>query len=404
MMWDNFRIALQAVQANKMRSLLTTLGIIIGVAAVIAVVSIVQGLNHVIATQLGDVGVTYIMVVPRYSPFDIDMVGREVKLTYDDGLAIMERATSLEYMNPVYFRSEELQAGSRRHSTILLGVGRFHQEVANHWVDRGRFFSDLDLARGASVCLIGTEVIEELELKEPIVGSDLIVGSSSFTVIGVMEQLGEMLGENHDDLVLIPITAARNIYGIKALDRIRLDFKATNPDSVDFAKDQIEEILRRRHQIPAGVRNDFQVIMQEELLEATGSILGTVTSVVAGVVGIALLVGGIGIMNIMLVSVTERTREIGVRKAVGARQSDILVQFLIEAVTLSLLGGVVGIAAGWGLGVAGSSAIPGFPPAHVPIWAVGIGVGFAALVGVFFGTYPAAKAAALDPIEALRYE
>jgi putative ABC transport system permease protein len=404
MIWDNFRIALQAVQANKMRSLLTALGIIIGVAAVIAVVSIVQGLNHVISTQLGDVGVTYIMVMPRYSPFDIDMVGREVKLTYDDGLAIMERATTLEYLNPVYFRSEQVRAGSRRHMAILLGVGLHHQEVANHWVEHGRFFSDIDLARGARVCLIGTDIIEELELSEPVVGTDLIVGSSSFTIVGVMEQMGEMLGEDQDNLVMIPITAARDIYGVKALDRIRLDFKATSAETVDFAKDQIEEILRGRHHIPAGVRNDFQVIMQEELLEITGEILGTVTSVVAGVVGIALLVGGIGIMNIMLVSVTERTREIGVRKAVGARQSDILVQFLIEAVTLSLLGGVVGILAGWGLGVAGSSAIPGFPPAHVPIWAVGVGVGFAALVGVFFGTFPAAKAAALDPIEALRYE
>ena len=146
------------------------------------------------------------------------------------------------------------------------------------------------------------------------------------------------------------------------------------------------------------------MLLQEELLETTGAILGTLTSVVGGVVSIALLVGGIGIMNIMLVSVTERTREIGIRKAVGARRSDILVQFLIEAMTLSLLGGLVGILAGWGLGIVGAKAIPGFPPAHVPLWAVAIGFGFAALVGIFFGTYPAAKASALDPIEALRHE
>jgi putative ABC transport system permease protein len=163
-------------------------------------------------------------------------------------------------------------------------------------------------------------------------------------------------------------------------------------------------VLRARHQIPEGKRDDFRVVLQEEILETTGSILGTVTSVIAGVVGVALLVGGIGIMNIMLVSVTERTREIGVRKAVGARRTDILIQFLIEAVTLSLFGGVIGVVAGWGLGVLGARAIPGFPPAHVPLWAVAIGFGFAALVGVFFGTYPATKASALDPIEALRYE
>jgi putative ABC transport system permease protein len=219
-----------------------------------------------------------------------------------------------------------------------------------------------------------------------------------------MEEKGEFFGQSQDDLIMIPITAARDVYGHDAFKRLVLDFQARSADDVDLAKDQITEVLRARHQIPEGKRDDFRVVLQEEMLQITGSILGTLTSVVAGVVSIALLVGGIGIMNIMLVSVTERTREIGVRKAVGARKSDILVQFLIEAVTLSLLGGLIGILAGWGLGILGAKAIPGFPPAHVPIWAVAIGFGFAALVGIFFGTYPAAKASALDPIEALRYE
>jgi len=404
MIWDNLRIALQAIWANKMRSLLTTLGIIIGVAAVIAVVSIVQGLNHVISDQFEGVGVTYIMVFPRQDLQDPDLAGREVRLTYDDGLAIMERSTALEYFNPVFFRGEQTRAGSRRFATNLLGVGPFHQEVSDHWVDQGRFFSDLDMQRAGRVCLIGTKIIEELELTEPVLGMDLIVGSSSFTIIGVMEHQGEMFGRSQDDLVLIPITAAREIYGIDAFKQLRLDFQAFDAETVDLAKDQIKEILRQRHQLPEDIKNDFQVLLQEELLETTGAILGTLTSVVGGVVSIALLVGGIGIMNIMLVSVTERTREIGVRKAVGARKSDILVQFLIEAMTLSVLGGLVGILAGWGLGILGAKAIPGFPPAHVPMWAVAIGFGFAALVGVFFGTYPAAKAAALDPIEALRHE
>jgi len=404
MIWDNLRIALQAIWANKMRSLLTTLGIIIGVAAVIAVVSIVQGLNYVIATQFEGVGVTYIMVFPRQDLQDPDLAGREVKLTYDDGLAIMERASALALFNPVFYRGEQALSGSRRHASVILGVGPHHQEVANHWVDRGRFFSDIDLQRAARVCLIGTEVIEELELPEPVLGADLIVGSSSFTIIGVMEHQGEMFGQSQDDFILIPITAAREIYGVEAFKQLRLDFQAVDAENVDLAKDQIKEILRRRHNLPEGVRDDFQVLLQEELLETTGAILGTLTSVVGGVVSIALLVGGIGIMNIMLVSVTERTREIGIRKAVGARRSDILVQFLIEAMTLSLLGGLVGILAGWGLGIVGAKAIPGFPPAHVPLWAVAIGFGFAALVGIFFGTYPAAKASALDPIEALRHE
>ena len=404
MIWDNLLIALQAIRANKMRSLLTMLGIIIGVAAVIAVVSIVQGLDHVISTQLEGVGVTYIMVFPRQDQQDPDLAGREVTLTYDDGLAIMERASGIKLFNPVFFRGVQSRAGSRQHATMLLGVGPSHQEVSDHWVDRGRFFSDLDIQRAARVCMVGQEVVDELELDEPILGSDLIVGQSSFTIVGIMERQGEMFGQSQDDFVLIPITTARDIYGVEAAKQLRLDFQAESAESVQMAKDQIKEILRARHRIPEGVKNDFQVLLQEELLETTGAILGTITSVVGGIVSIALLVGGIGIMNIMLVSVTERTREIGVRKAVGARKSDILIQFLIEAVTISLVGGLIGVLAGWGLGILGAKAIPGFPPAHVPLWAIALAFGFAAMVGIFFGTYPAAKASTLDPIEALRHE
>ena len=404
MIWDNLLIALQAIRANKMRSLLTMLGIIIGVASVIAVVSIVQGLDHVISTQFEGVGVTYIMVFPRQDQQDPDLAGREVTLTYDDGLAIMERASGIELFNPVFFRGVQARAGSRQHATMLLGVGPSHQEVSDHWVDRGRFFSDLDIQRAARVCMVGQEVIDELELEEPILGSDLIVGHSSFTIVGIMEREGEMFGQSQDDFILTPITTTRDIYGVEASKQLRLDFQAESAETVQMAKDQIKEILRARHRIPEGVKNDFQVLLQEELLETTGAILGTITSVVGGIVSIALLVGGIGIMNIMLVSVTERTREIGVRKAVGARKSDILVQFLIEAVTISLVGGLIGVLGGWGLGILGAKAIPGFPPAHVPLWAIALGFGFAALVGIFFGTYPAAKASSLDPIEALRHE
>ena len=404
MIWDNFRIALQAIRGNKMRSLLTTLGIIIGVAAVIAVVSIVQGLDYVIENRLASVGATYIRVQPRQDLNDPDLAGKEVTLTYDDGLAIMDRSTAIEYFNPLFFRGERLHYRDRQHSTTLLGVGASHQEVNSHWVDQGRFFSDLDLDRRAPVCILGTEVVRELELSDEPIGTEIIIGRGSFTVVGIMEEMGEMFGQNSDDLVLIPITTARDLYGHDAFKRLVLDFQAYGPEQVELARDQITEVLRSRHHIADGKSNDFRVVLQEEILETTGAILGTLTSVVGGVVSIALLVGGIGIMNIMLVSVTERTREIGVRKAVGARKSDILVQFLIEAITLSLLGGLVGVLAGWGLGILGAKAIPGFPPAHVPLWAVAIGFGFAALVGIFFGTYPAAKASALDPIEALRYE
>ena len=404
MIWDNLLIALQAIRANKMRSLLTMLGIIIGVGAVIAVVSIVQGLDYVIATQLEGVGASYIRVQWREDPNDPDLAGREITLTYEDGLAVLEGASAVKYFNPLFFRGERAQFRDRRHATTLLGVGSFHQEVNNHWVERGRFFSPLDLDRRNRVCIIGRDIVEELELGDEPLGQELIIGRSSFTVVGVMQEMGEIFGQSRDDIILIPITTARDLYGADSFKRLVLDFQAVGADQVELAKDQITEILRARHRIPEGKRNDFRVVLQEEILATTGSILGTLTSVVAGVVSIALLVGGIGIMNIMLVSVTERTREIGVRKAVGARRSDILVQFLIEAVTISLVGGLIGVLAGWGLGILGAKAIPGFPPAHVPLWAIALGFGFAALVGIFFGTYPAAKASALDPIEALRRE
>jgi len=371
---------------------------------VIAVVSIVQGLDYVIATQLEGVGATYIRVQWREDMNDPDLAGREVTLTYEDSVAIMERATVIEYHNPIFFRGERLHYRNRQHSTMLLGVGPHHQEVNNHWIGQGRFLSQFDLDRRTRVCVIGREIVEELDLGTDPIGKEIIIGRDSFTVIGIMEEKGEFFGQSQDDLIMIPITAARDVYGHDAFKRLVLDFQANSAENVDLAKDQITEVLRARHHIPEGKRSDFNVILQEEMLQITGSILGTLTSVVAGVVSIALLVGGIGIMNIMLVSVTERTREIGVRKAVGARKSDILVQFLIEAVTLSLLGGLIGVLGGWGLGILGAKAIPGFPPAHVPVWAVALGFGFAALVGIFFGTYPAAKAASLDPIDALRYE
>jgi len=401
---ENLRIALTAVRGNALRSILTTLGIIIGVAAVIAVVSIVQGLNFLISSRLQGVGVTFIRVEARPNPFDPDLAGREVRLTYEDGLAVMEKVPTLRYFNPLFFRSERAGSGDRTLTVFLMGVGPYYQELNNHWVERGRFFSQLDLDRHAHVCMIGTTVIDELRLGSDPIGREITVGGGTFTVIGVMEKQGEVFGRDNDKLVLIPITTARDLYGERSFHQILLEFQAKSPEVVELAKDQITDVLRARHNLPEGTKNDFWVALQSELLETTGSILGTITWVIGAVVGIALVVGGIGIMNIMLVSVTERTREIGVRKAMGARRGDILVQFLIEAVTLSLLGGVIGVLLGWGLGVLGANAIPGFPAAHVPLWAVGLGFGFAGFVGVVSGTYPAYKAATLDPIEALRYE
>jgi putative ABC transport system permease protein len=304
----------------------------------------------------------------------------------------------------VFFTGERLRLRDQTASTFLLGVGAEYQDVVNHFVERGRFFSDLDQRTHAKVCLIGSEVIDDLRLGEHPLGRDITVGRHTFTIIGVMEKKGEFLGQSRDSLVIVPFATAREIYGDNAMKQLELDFKARSAAAVERAKELMTAVLRERHGLRGKTSDDFQIVLQEEMLKTTSSILGAVTQVVGAVVGIALLVGGIGIMNIMLVSVTERTREIGVRKAVGARRTDVLLQFLIEAVTLSLIGGAIGVLCGWGLGALGASAIPGFPEAHVPLWAVLLGFGFSSIVGIFFGIYPAAKAAALDPIESLRYE
>ena len=404
MLLENLRMALRSIWANKMRSILTTLGIIIGVAAVIGVVSIVQGLNFWISQQFEGVGAAYILVVPRQDPDNPDLAGREIKLTYEDGQAVLDRVSEIIAFTPMFYTGERVKFRKETATAALLGVGASYQEVVNHVVGRGRFFSDLDQRSHAKVCLIGTKIIEDLKLGDQVLGRDILIGNQMFTVIGVMEKMGEFLGQDRDKLVLVPFATAREIYGETAMKQLRLDFKARAPEDVDRAKELMTVVLRERHGIRGKTASDFEILLQEEILKTTSSVLGAITQVVGAVVGIALLVGGIGIMNIMLVSVTERTREIGVRKAVGARRTDVLLQFLIEAVTLSVIGGAIGVLAGWGLGALGASAIPGFPAAHVPLWAVALAFGFSSVVGIFFGIYPAAKAAALDPIESLRYE
>jgi len=404
-MVEDFRLALTALAVNKLRSLLTMLGIVIGVAAVIAVVSIIQGLEQMITDQLQGVGTTFIQVTPDFGQRGPATVGRHVKLTWDDGKAIAEKVGGIRLITPILVGSATLKHGDRQHTPASInGVNQDYPEVANHTVDRGRFLSRIDFDNRRNVVVVGRRVVEELGPGSRPVGKEIYVGSYAATVIGVMEEKGESLGRDLDDVAFVPFNAALMLFGRDAGDTVQLELQATSAAAVERVRGGIEQVLRQRHHIAAGDADDFKVEVQDELLKTTGSILDNITAVVIGVVGIALLVGGIGIMNIMLVSVTERTREIGLRKAVGARRKDVLVQFLIEAVTLSLAGGAIRLALGYGIGVAASHLLPSWPPAHVPLWAVAVAFGFSAVVGIFFGSYPAGKAARLDPIDALRYE
>jgi putative ABC transport system permease protein len=404
--FENFRIALAALRANLMRSILTTLGIIIGVAAVIAVVSIVQGLQYTITEQLQGVGATFIAVSAKTDRSNIPgLAARQVKLTYDDGQAIAEKIPGVKLMSPFVLGRATVKYKDRKHTPfMMIGATENYQDVTNQTVDRGRFFSQIDIDNHRKVTVIGPKIADELNLGPDPLGKEIYLDVYPATIIGVMEKKGQNLGMDFDDIVYVPFSSGVVLFGRNAADQIQIRLQATSADKVEQVKDGITRLLRQRHKIPSSEPDDFEIQTQDEILNTVNKILGSVTAVVGGVVGIALLVGGIGIMNIMLVSVTERTREIGVRKAVGARRQDVLIQFLIEAVTLSLIGGGIGLALGYGLGAMVSKLIPGFPPAHVPLWAVGIAIGFSAGVGVFFGIYPAAKASRLDPIDALRYE
>ena len=404
MFFENVKIAFLAIRANKMRSILTVLGVMIGVAAVIAVVSIVQGFQHKISDDLNKIGGGFIEVFPQgdqRNPF------KTPELTIEDALAVRRQTTSIRDFTPIYISSVTTKNGDLRHSVQLYAVNRQYPEILNHWVDHGRFFTPVDDEQKKRVCAIGLQVVEELELGENPIGKLIQINNDTFTVVGILEKKGGGLGGNQDDLVLIPFSTAMVIFGTENMRTLVLAFQMEDGADLELTKEQVREVLRTRHRLKKDDPDDFRILAQEELMEIFSTVLGSVTMILGGVVAIALLVGGIGIMNIMLVSVTERTREIGIRKSIGARRQDVLVQFLIEAIVLSGFGGLIGIAGGFVLARIARLIISKwveFPAAHTPLWAVVGAFTFCAFLGIIFGIYPAAKASKLDPIEALRYE
>jgi putative ABC transport system permease protein len=382
------------------------LGIVIGVGAVIAVVSIVQGLQYTITGELQGVGANFMMIFPDVQQERPGVFTRPIKLTWEDGKEIAKRVPGVTQITPVVAGPIEMRYLDRHHKPqFVLGVNENWQEIMNHAVGEGRFLSRVDLDNRRKVVCIGQKIVDELGLGKNPIGREIYIADLPVTVIGIMEERGENLGADLDDLAFIPFDSALSLFGRTAGDQVQLRLKTVDAEAVEPVRDGVEALLRQRHKLVADQPDDFQIQTQDDLIKTIGKILGGVTAVVGGVVGIALLVGGIGIMNIMLVSVTERTREIGVRKALGAKRGDILVQFLIEALLLSAIGGLIGLAFGYGLGTLVAKLLPGnFPPAHVPWWAVALSLGFSSLVGAFFGSYPAARAARLDPVEALRFE
>lgn len=397
--FEIFFAAIFELWCNKFRSVLTTLGIIIAVMSVIAVVSLMEGMATYIKTYIQGMGSDSIWVSPKVTKKN----AARVKLTIDDCESLRKKCPAIKRTTALLQQTADVRYKNKAFSVPLTGTDRFFQETRDWYVKSGRFFSSLDLFSGKNVCVLGREVLTKLDVDEKIIGQSLKIENKSLLVIGILESKGSFFGTSQDNILLIPFKTATRLYGSQSGERITILCQAKSSELTEEATIQIASVLRMQHQLAEDQPDDFRIDTQDQMLGFFTKASKVTTVVLAGIVSISLLVGGIGIMNIMLVSVTERTKEIGILKALGARDKDILLQFLIEAIVLSLFGGVIGILSG-ALCAYGIAYLSSLPEAKIPLWSVGLGFVFSAGVGIFFGMYPAVKAAHLNPIEALRYE
>jgi putative ABC transport system permease protein len=400
---SNARNALEQLITHKMRSLLTMLAIVIAVTATITVVSVVQGFTRYVAEFLEGLGTNAVFVAPQRPVGEAGKALGRVELDENDIRAIATQCSSLRRVSPwVPRQGVKVRWGRDEISVEVHGVAPSYHTIRNFPVDTGRPFAVVDVERGHQVCVLGREVLRRFDIDDGIVGSALLLDGRRFRIIGILESKGSFFGQSLDEVILIPYTTALKMYPMFRRNMV-VAAQANSAEEVPEAKAQVTNLLRRRHRLEAHQPNDFVVQTQGEILAAFNNVGVVAVSVLTGIVGISLLVGGIGIMNVMLVSVTERTREIGLRKAVGARRRDILIQFLTEAMTLSLIGGGLGIALGYAIGTL-ATLHPRMVNVVVPVWAVLLGFGISAGTGIVFGLVPALKAALLNPIDALRHE
>jgi putative ABC transport system permease protein len=404
---QTLRIASRALGRNKMRSFLTALGIIIGVGAVIAMVSIGEGAKRGIESRFAAMGTNLLFVSPgsQNQRGVHGGWGSMTTLKEDDAFAILQGCPSVMYISPSVSARAQTVYGNKNWNTSISGTGERYPEVRNWEIEFGAYFDEAMVKSAAKVCVLGADVKTNLFEDEDPIGKVIRVKKIPFKVLGVLKKRGESGGfGSRDDMITIPYTTAmRRLQGIDYIQSI--DVRAVSSEEMSQAVAQIQEVLRNRHRIAPGAEDDFTVRNMSEIAETAAEATQMMTVLLGSIASISLLVGGIGIMNIMLVSVTERIREIGLRMAVGAREVDILLQFLTEAIVLSLMGGLIGI----GFGVGASKLIKKIKMFSafntvVSMESVLLAFFFAAAIGIFFGFYPARKASRLDPIEALRYE
>jgi putative ABC transport system permease protein len=398
------KVAAQSIMKNKMRTLLTMLGIVIGVAAVIVMVAIGQGAQASIQKQINNLGTNMIVVMPGSSAAGgvSQGAGTFNRLTPQDAEKLKREATMLSAVSPVIFSRTQAISGQGNWRTTVNGVSTEYQAIRDWDIESGAFFSESDIKGMRKVAVLGNTVAESLYAGVDAVGQQIQLSNVPFTIVGVLKKKGQAAaGTDQDDVVLIPYTTAQNrLNGRSRLGQILSS--TSSPEDIPQAQEEIRLIMRESHKLGDADDDDFTIRNQTELAQAASGTTKIMSLLLASIASISLIVGGIGIMNIMLVSVTERTREIGIRMAIGARGTDVLRQFLVESIALSVIGGVIGVVLGFVC-----SAIVGKTTGWsivIPPEAVLLAMGFSAAVGVFFGFYPARQAAALDPIQALRYE
>jgi putative ABC transport system permease protein len=398
------RIALKALNRNKMRTALTMLGMIIGVGAVITMVALGKGAQSTIEEQVKSAGTNMIMVnAGNFSSGGVRMgQGNSTRLTAEDADS-MKTVPGVQYVAAGANTRSQVIAGNQNWSTQVQGTDVDITAIRNWPTKWGSFFTSQDVRGAAKVAVLGSVVSDTLFGPDvDPTGQIIRIRNQPFKVVGVMSSKGQSsMGQDQDDTIFVPYTTVqKKLLGIQHINNVTVS--AASADAVDQTAESIREVLRVRHKIVPGEPDDFMVRTLEDMASVRTEKTKTMTTLLAGIAGVSLMVGGIGIMNIMLVSVTERTREIGLRMAIGARGKDVLLQFLVEAVVISLFGGLIGIGLGFGL----SAAVQRFMtwPTAIPADAIAMAFGFSGATGVFFGFYPARKAASLDPIEALRFE
>ena len=400
------KIALRALRRNKLRSGLTALGIIIGVGTIIAMLGIGNGAKAQVEAQVASLGQNVIMVYPGSSSSGSGVklgYGSSVTLTVDDAEAIDREIADAVAVSPEVYSSAQLAAGNQNWKAKLFGEGPDYFEIRQWDVDEGEVFTEADLRSAAKIAVIGQTAAHQLFGEESPVGKTVRVQNVPFTIAGLLTEKGfSVKGHDQDNVLIVPYTSAMTRLLGKNTVLYGINVEASDGSVLSQVQEQITDLLRQRHRISSSKEDDFVVRTQQEIAETATATARTMTVLLGAIASVSLMVGGIGIMNIMLVSVTERTREIGIRMAVGARARDILRQFLVEAFTLSSLGGTIGIM----LGISASKLLANLAqwPTLVSAGSVVVAFLFSAGVGIFFGYYPARKASQLDPIDALRYE